>query len=308
MERLLRYWEQNKRKIIITIAIIALVFIVIQIANAMIKEQKANNQDKVNIKSEIAKDITKPTKSIVSDKKISEDIADENQQLISKFVEYCNKKDINNAYNLLSDDCKEEVYSTNELFSNNYINKIFLKERNYELELWNETTTHYTYKIIYNEGNLLQTGGKTSNSNFIDYITVENKDKQLKLNISQFVRKEKLNKNTISNNIEMQVNSKCTYVDYEIYNITFSNNTQSTIVINDGKSIKNIYLLDENDSKYYGVISEVPISNFTIRPQYKQTINLKFNKMYMTNSKINSIKIEDIRIDDNRKETMAIKL
>ena len=35
MRKLLKYWNQNKRKILITIAVIALVIIIIQMINAM---------------------------------------------------------------------------------------------------------------------------------------------------------------------------------------------------------------------------------------------------------------------------------
>ena len=45
MIKLLRYWNQNKRKIIITIAVIAFVFIIIQVANQIVKKQ---NADKIN--------------------------------------------------------------------------------------------------------------------------------------------------------------------------------------------------------------------------------------------------------------------
>ena len=67
MIKLLRYWNQNKRKIIITIAVIAFVFIIIQVANQIVKKQ---NEDKINNNNTntISKvtDLQKPTESTIT--------------------------------------------------------------------------------------------------------------------------------------------------------------------------------------------------------------------------------------------------
>ena len=53
---------------------------------------------------------------------VTEEQVKENKELIiDQFIKYCNSKDINNAYNLLSDDCKNEVFKNIETFNNNYI-------------------------------------------------------------------------------------------------------------------------------------------------------------------------------------------
>lgn len=158
MERLLRYWEQNKRKILITIAVIALVIIVMQIANTMIKQQNEANANKEIQNTQVAQDITKPNQAVISDTKLNEQQTEDNAKIIEDFVNYCNQKNIDSAYNLLSDECKEEVYRTQEIFETGYINQIFKTEVNYSLELWYTSGNYTTYQITYNQGNLLQTG------------------------------------------------------------------------------------------------------------------------------------------------------
>lgn len=296
MIKLLRYWNQNKRKILITIAVIALIIIVIQIANSVVK--KRNEKDKNEIRqSTVANDITKPNESIISQDKLTEKETKENSDFIEQFVSFCNQKKADDAYSLLSDDCKNELYPTKELFVNNYMNQIFEETVNYELQLWYTVSNCYTYRITYNKGNLLQTGGQGNSSNFLDYITLLKQNGEYKLNINKFIRRQTLSKQGGSNGINITINSKCIYVDYEIYNMTVQNNTQNTILLNDGTNANNFSLIGRNNSTFSSVISELPMSSLTLEPQYRKTINIKFNKIYMTRSELDAMQMANIYLN-----------
>ncbi len=296
MIKLLRYWNQNKRKTLITIAVIALIIIVIQIANSVIKRR--NERDKNEIKqSTVANDITKPNESIISQDKLTEKETKENSDFIEQFVSFCNQKKADDAYSLLSDDCKNELYPTKELFVNNYMNQIFEETVNYELQLWYTVSNCYTYRITYNKGNLLQTGGQGNSSNFLDYITLLKQNGEYKLNINKFIRRQTLSKQGGSNGINITINSKCIYVDYEIYNMTVQNNTQNTILLNDGTNANNFSLIGRNNSTFSSVISELPMSSLTLDPQYRKTINIKFNKIYMTRSELDAMQMANIYLN-----------
>lgn len=302
MIKLLRYWNQNKRKILITIAVIALIIIVIQIANSVIKRR--NERDKNEIKqSTVANDITKPNESIISQDRLTEKETKENSDFIEQFVSFCNQKKADDAYSLLSDDCKNELYPTKELFVSNYMNQIFEETVNYELQLWYTVSNCYTYRITYNKGNLLQTGGQGNSGNFLDYITLLKQNGEYKLNINKFIRKQTLSKQGGSNGIDITINSKCIYVDYEIYNMTIQNNTQNTILLNDGTDANNFSLIGRNNSTFSSVISELPISSLTLNPQYRKTVDIKFNKIYMTRSELEAMQMTNIYLDKQQYDT-----
>ena len=181
MRRLLKYWQNNKQKILITIGVIVFVFICIQVANEIVKQQTANQP---NIQNTItAQDVTKPEEPIITEKPLKETEKEENAQFIANFVKLCNEKKIEEAYGLLSDACKEELYRDIGTFTNNYINSIFSSAKEYSLELWSTFDDDTTYRITYYEGNLLQTGGNTSGSNFVDYITIVEENNILKLKL-----------------------------------------------------------------------------------------------------------------------------
>ena len=85
-----------------------------------------------------------------------------------------------------------------------------------------------------------------------------------------------------------------------MYNITIKNNTSNTILLNDGKTTKNIYLTDKDDVKYTALINEIPINTLTIAPQRTKTLNLKFNKTYNANTTIKNIQIKNIYLNKEK--------
>ena len=269
----------------------------LRIANELVKEQNKN----ITYRNIEAQDVKKPSTPVMSasqsNGKLSEKEIEDNSNIIKTFVEYCNESNLQEAYNMLTDDCKEQLYKTLDIFKTNYINQIFKGQKSYKLELWTENDNYYTYRITYIDGNPLQTGGYNSNNNYVDYITIVKNDNEFKLNVNQFIKKENLNKEKIDDNFEITVNSRNIYMNYESYNITIKNNTQKTVLINDGKTAKNIYLLDSDDIKYMSLVNELTTGILTINPQYKTTFNLKFNKIYNANIKTENMQINDIYLD-----------
>ena len=131
----------------------------------------------------------------------------------------------------------------------------------------------------------------------MDYITVVKKQNEFKLNLNQFIKKENLNKQKIDNNFEITVNSRTIYMNYETYNITIKNNTEKTVLLNDGKTTKNIYLLDKDDIQYMSLINELSTNTLTIEPQHTTTFNLRFSKIYNTDIKIANMQINGIYLN-----------
>ena len=114
---------------------------------------------------------------------------------------------------------------------------------------------------------------------------------------NKFIRRQTLSKQGGSNGINITINSKCIYVDYEIYNMTVQNNTQNTILLNDGTNANNFSLIGRNNSTFSSVISELPMSSLTLDPQYRKTINIKFNKIYMTRSELDAMQMTNIYLN-----------
>ena len=290
MKKLIRYWNQNRLKIIIIGIIIVFIIILIQVINGILEKTKPDpSTEKV-----VIKDTSKPSESVITGEEVKEEVTENNTNIINSFVDFCNKKDYQSAYNLLSQECKSTVFSTLDSFINNYCNKIKFNNITYNLELWYYTGSTYTYRITYFENNILATGNINSDNNIEDYITIVQEDDGNKLNISSFVDKVNVNKMQNNEGVEITINTRLRYRDYESYNITVKNTTDKTILLSEGNNGNDICLVDGNDVEYDSIINEVPLVNLEIAPGAQKTMDIRFYKMYNLYRTVEKISFKNI--------------
>lgn len=302
MNKFIRYWNQNRKKIIIIIAVIAFIIILIQIINSILA-----NGAKTEINSE-RKDKTKPSQSVITGGEVPERITDNNTETIKQFVNYCNNKEYEKAYNLLSDDCKAEYNNNINLFINSYYKTVFTNQKTYNLELWLNENNTYTYKITYVENNLLATGGTNINNNIEDYITIIKQNNENKININGFIKKVDINRTQTANNIEIIINSKKVYKSYETYNITIKNSTSKNILVSERKDNSDICLVDKNDVEYQSFLDEITTENLSVKPGQEKNITIRFNKLYDLYRTIEKMQFKNIITDTEspNKEKISI--
>lgn len=295
LNQIIRYFNQNKKKIIIGVAVIAFLIILLTIINSAIKQ----NRQKGNIDPNdyTVTDLEKPNESIISDVNLSEETAKINSEIIKSFVEACNNKNYEQAYNLLSTECKEVEYSTLQDFQNDYIKHIMENSVSYQLELWTVYDGYITYRVTFYEGNLLQNGGIPPEENYVDYITLLQEENEIKLNINKFVKREEINKSAKDRDIEIIINARNVYMDYEIYNITFKNYSEKSILINDGQDSNNMFITDQNGNQYISYINEIPLTSLGLKPGFQKLLNVKFAKAYNTYREVKYITFQNIILD-----------
>ncbi len=106
------------------------------------------------------------------------------------------------------------------------------------------------------------------------------------------------NKTKESKNIIVRVDSKDTFMDYEIYNITIKNNNDSAICLTDTKSTNDIYIKDANDVKYGVYNHELLKNKMTIEPGYTTKLSFKFYSSYISNKEIKSLTFKNIDMNN----------
>ena len=189
MGNLRRYYYNNKTKIWKIILIIAFILIIIQIINLVIKMR--NNNVKPNIPNNVLNNIENSNnniyfdtdKSSVTGETVNKNTLKNAKEIIEKFISDSNKRKIEEAYNYLSKECKEELYPSIEEFKNNYIDKVFGSPKISTVENWKENI----YKINLRD-DIIATGN--ANSQIIqDYITIVNENGEKKINLKLLVKK-----------------------------------------------------------------------------------------------------------------------
>lgn len=293
MKWMIRYWNQNRGKIILIIALVAFVFILIQITNSII------GKDKIKSSNEVV-DRFEPTESVITGEKTTKEETKVSTEIIEKFVQCCNNKEYQTAFNLLSDDCKKEYGNDINKFISGYYNNVFTQKRTYNLELWLNYSNVYTYKITYYADNLLATGGTgVTNDNREDYITVIQDDDNTKLNVNGFIANENINKSAKENNVEIMVKNKKIYKNYEEYSITIKNYSDKSIKIADENDSKSICLVDKRDVEYSSFINEIPTEILSLKSGYQRNITIRFNKIYDFSRVIQKMKFASIILDSD---------
>lgn len=294
---IVRFYNQNRRKIWRAILIIASFIILIRLLNYLSirstndkdnKFQVSNEQSKMN---EVSSNSTATSNtSGVNGGKISDNDIRSTQDVLDRFFGYCNKQDLNNAYAMLTDECKSLIYPNISLFKSNYYDNIFGGHiKMYSFENWNGNI----YKVTI-EDDILSTGRVSSDADKkIDYVTIIDN----KLNISTYIKSKEINKQSNSNGISVLVKSKNVFMDYEEYHILVKNNTSNTILLGNIRDSRSIVLQDSNKVKYGVYNTELVERLLQVDPGLTTELKLKFFSSYVTSKEIDCLIFEKVNMN-----------
>lgn len=297
MRNLIRYFNQNRKKILLILLIIVFLIILVRVLNYIVRKNIQDERNNItNI--HVDKDTSTPDEAIISGEEIPQEKANEDKEVIDNFVQACNDKDYTKAYNMLTNDCKNVVFGgTIESFIKNYCENIFKTSKTCKLEGWLSKIEGITYKVTYLEDNILETGGISEGLNYTDYITVTDENGETKLNIYSFINSVKLSKEASEDNIDIKINEKNIYMDYTIYTITVINNRDNTILLSDNSDNKQICLVDSNDNEYISYLNEIPQYNLILNPKQQKQFNIRFAKGHSSENNIKFIRFKNIYLN-----------
>lgn len=263
--------------------------------NYIYKNKIDNNQINIseNKKSNIGNFGTiVSNKSAITDTKVDNEKLNDDVTVINEFIENCNERNIEKAYSLLSNECKEEMYPTAKDFYENYYMMVF---NNNKLEYSVENWIQDTYEVKFIE-DMLATG-KINDENKQDYITIVEENDSFKININNYIGREILNKEIENNDIILNLIQKDIYMDYEVYKITIKNNTGKSILLAPEDKTNTIYLQNTNGGKFYAASSELLKEELLLENNYIHTIDVKFNKTYSYSNNIECLAFSNVVLD-----------
>ena len=207
---------------------------------------------------------------------------------------------------LLSKDCKEELYNTEEDFKNRYVNLMFNTQKIYNSQSWiSNDSIGNTYRVEISEDIL--SSGKANSNTIEEYFTIVKEDEEYKLNINNYVGKQEINKTIEENNIEITLICKQVYMDYEKYKIKIKNNTNNAILLDGFRNNKSMYLLDTKGGKKIAMLNELTMQELLVKRNLSITKEIKFNRQYTTELTISSLVFEDIILNYNEYKNLSNK-
>lgn len=293
MKKLIRYWNQNRLKIIIMLIIIVFIIILIKTTNNMLK-----NRDEVITNNIVTTNTSGPTESVLTGEGLTEE-QNEMLPVIDLFIEYCNQQKIDKAYELLSKECKEELYPNMEDFKLSYYDRVFDGQtKNVNIENWIKDI----YRIEVNES-FLSTGIYTNENTIQDYIEITNEGEEYKLNINGYIGREEINKTANYENIEITAIRSDTYMDFQTYTYKIVNNSNNNILLDDKMYNDTMCIEDQNGIKYSAYTHEMSEAELMVSPKQTKEITIKYYNKYGSTKYISKINFSRIILNYNINES-----
>jgi len=307
MFRFGRWYNENKNKLWSVILIIVAIIFFIQVINNFYinrnknkKEPNISQTTKNTIENEISGKL-EGTGSLINGSGSTNRNIEKHTLTIDTFIKHCNEGQVEEAYKLLTEECKEEIFPSLESFTNKYFKNVFKTYKTYSIQNW----LGNTYKLKLTE-DALTTGKVSSNSSYLqEYVTVVEKDSEYKLNINNYIGRTSINKNTTVDGITINIESKETFMDYSEYTVRIQNTTDKTILLDNGKRTDTIYLLDENNVEEYVNTGEIIYSNLKLIPRENKKYTFKFSNSYSNTRVMRYLVFKNIIMDfDEYNETL----
>ena len=284
-----RIIDKNGKLILLIIAIIVFILFIIKSLNSYYEKDEQNKMLLADQNTNIEES---QNNNKVTDYKTESNTV---KQTINSFVNYCNKKELENAYSMLTQECKDAMFPTIEDFERIYINNIYNIERTFELVKWSTDGNKSTYLVtLY--GDLLATGG-TTNTTQEYYTFIKDNSGNYKININNYIYGEDSNLEKNVQNIIVKIGRVDIYEDHETIEITVMNKSSNIISLTGNKYRKNIYLQNSKDTTYSSFNSEFDSKEIIMNPNTTKNFVINFNKSYSSINKAQYLVLSDIILD-----------
>ena len=164
--------------------------------------------------------------SVVNTKKHSK-ISD----VIDQYVNYCNNGEFENAYNLLSTNCKEKAFNNDVNKFKEYAKSIFNQKKRYSIQNYSNSGKTYIYDVkIFNDFLASGLTGEEYAYHQEKFAMVE-EGKEMKLNVGNFMDKQDVKRVVEDDYSKIRIKSKAIFYGYEEFSIEIKNKTDYKMVI-----------------------------------------------------------------------------
>ncbi len=301
MNNFKRFININQKNIFYIIIIMVLIIIIVSGLNYYYLKKEDENQKNIidnnitiengyvnenNVKIE---DInTKETKELQSNTL---------ENTMKKFVSYCNNKDYESAYNMLTDECKTALkYYDAKTFKEAYVDIRFCEPQEYTYSKWASDNEKVICLISFN-GDLLASGGAKYTSNE-EYYTFVKKDGTYKINVNNYIYGENKNIKYVYDNLDIKIDTINTYSKYQEITMEIINKSDKAIAIAGSDKGSTVYLTNSNGTKYFSINSEFSEGqDVQIQANETKTVTVRFNKLYSKANDAQKIVFSKIILD-----------
>ena len=280
--RIRHFYRRNKKIIFIFISITVIIFMI----NQYLKHRKVAPTPQTTYEPH--------TSVIDTTSKVPQSTGKTIENMIEKYMEYCNSGDWVSAFQMLSSDCREYEFNNNldEFMKYEYIKMPTPKK--YAIQDYSNIDGLYIYQIKYTD-DFLATGLTNSAYTFTEekMSFKKSKDGKYEMSIGNFIDYHNL-KNIFENDyIKVDLKSVERYYSMEAYKIVITNRCDYPIVIANNVEENEVCLrLASGDYRdRLDMVNEIVVA-----PQGNIIKTFKFTKFYDNDDASDSIYFNSIRV------------
>ena len=256
-----RFIKKKRKKVIFVVITVAIIIAINYILKNMPEE-------------EIPKTTYEPNVAVMDESEVPKKWHSEIENRIKTFVDYCNNKEYQKAYDMISDECKDAIYPVIGDFKE-YVDKKFQVKRIYSIQNFSNISKQYIYDVNF-MSDFMATGSTGTNYGYVQekFVFTED-DNSLKFAIGGFVRTNILDAFVEDENLKIVTKKKNVYYDHETYTVDITNKTDYPIVLGDGTGEDEIAISVNEQLREETNINAV---NVVLQPNESRTFTFVFEK------------------------------
>lgn len=211
--------------------------------------------------------------------------------LIDNYINYCNNKEYENAYNLLSNEFKSKYCKTLDEFKS-YVDELYNEKKIYNIQNYSNVNNVYVYRIRLLE-DILATGTTNGYEYKEEKIAIKEENGVLKLALNGYIGEEQIGIIAEDEYMKINIVKKDVKYDTETYTIEFTNKTNNYIRLADNTESNEILLQLPNDKRN---AKNLQNGNIIILPNYTYTREITFDKYYDSGENATALILNAIRV------------
>ncbi len=271
------------RKYGMTILVIVFAWFIVFSIN---KYMKAHPKEKKLIQSYNA---NTPVMDETDDLSSSE--AQTNNSLIDTYFNYCNSKDYDDAYNMLSNSCKDFIFGNSVDNFKKYIDEIFTHDKKYYIQNYSNVDNVYIY--VYTVIDDIEATGTTGGyDSYSERIAIFKENGDYKISCDNYIGTFDVYKEAEDTNLKATITTKNVSYTREGYNVTLENKGNYYLLISSGTDSDEVQI-EQSDS-------DISMSNGNIYcllyPNSKEDVQFLFDKFFDDTDKETKLKFNTIRV------------
>ena len=227
-----------------------------------------------------------------SSTKVPEKLKQPINETVDTYFNYCNNKQYEEAYSMISDDCKKVYFPTLDRFKE-YVDLVFNENKIYYLQNYSNYNNIYIYRMRIME-DLLATGltGKDDLYFYEEKIALKEENGKISLSLRQLITIEEMDEIYEDSYVKIWVEQRSVFYEQETYKVRIKNKTSNTVVLADNQEKKEIILQVGTENRE----ANNDNLNVVIYPDETREYNLKFTKFFDDDTTVKGLIFNAVRV------------